>query len=699
MDKLFLLLKNPKFLTGSLAIMILAFLVLICIMAGFGVIEILLLLVVLIIGWNIYLLIKRRREAKQSAQLEDSFTQQADEQVYSTRPDKRDDISALKSNFEKAVAALKSSKLAKGKPGNTALYTLPWYLIIGPPGCGKSTVLRHSELEFPYVDPDSDDPKIKGLGGTKNCDFWFTTDGILLDTAGRYVTPMAQAEDRQEWREFLKFLKKYRRKTPINGVIVAVSLAEEDEKFFGVLTSEQEKIEQHAKNIRARIDELIKLLDVEFPVYVLFTKCDMLNGFVEFFDDLDRVDCSQVWGYTLSKEEWQSRRPQRIFKDQFKQLYKYLNNRRLVKLGSERKSERKHKIFTFPLQFLSARKKLARFVEKLFEHNSFVGDPVFRGFYFTSGTQEGTPIDRVISSMAKEYGFTSKELHEPPKEVKSYFIQDFFRKIVFPDQALVARSSKGDQKNVLVQLGISAAAIIVFASMLLGMSMSFRGNLRILSNISYSSAQLDSLRHPLSERDFFILENFRRHLAELDKGPSLGLSCGMYRGDKVREEARELYIRKLRELVIKPVKSSLVNTLNTPPRPTERIDYNSTLKTYLMLTGSCEVDTSYLSTQLFKVWRTRFARSLSQDSKGLAARQLHAYTQQLAINDKTYGFFKEDKRLVANARSQLLKADPAELIFNRLIDQGQEQITYSPISPEQNVLKSKSKKEYASEGE
>ena len=95
-------------------------------------------------------------------------------------------------------------------------------MIIGPPGCGKTTALVNSGLQFPLADQFGM-KAIQGVGGTRNCDWWFTNEAVLLDTAGRYTTQDSYQEvDSAAWQGFLELLKKHRRRRPINGVLVAV---------------------------------------------------------------------------------------------------------------------------------------------------------------------------------------------------------------------------------------------------------------------------------------------------------------------------------------------------------------------------------------------------------------------------------------------------------------------------------------------
>lgn len=70
------------------------------------------------------------------------------------------------------------------------LYQLPWYVIIGAPGAGKTTALVNSGLHFPLADRFGKSA-LRGVGRTRNCDWWFTNDAVLLDTAA--ATPRRKA--------------------------------------------------------------------------------------------------------------------------------------------------------------------------------------------------------------------------------------------------------------------------------------------------------------------------------------------------------------------------------------------------------------------------------------------------------------------------------------------------------------------------
>ncbi|KAA1349606.1 type VI secretion system membrane subunit TssM, partial [Escherichia coli] len=135
------------------------------------------------------------------------------------------------------------------------------------------------------------------IGGTRNCDWWFTNEAVLLDTAGRYTTQESeQVQDAGEWLEFINLLRKYRRRQPINGVIITISISD-------LLSQSAEASRQQAVNLRQRLSELHEQLGIRFPVYVMVTKADLLKGFRAWFADYDKAQRDQIWGFTLPWEQ------------------------------------------------------------------------------------------------------------------------------------------------------------------------------------------------------------------------------------------------------------------------------------------------------------------------------------------------------------------------------------------------------------
>ena len=533
----------------------------------------------------IVLIVIQKVMAVRSAMLiEQKLKAQAQEQVASARPDQRADVQAVQTQLDEAIQALKTSRLGKG-----ALYKLPWYMIIGPPGSGKSTALQESGLNFPYTSQGK--KGVRGVGGTRNCDWWFTDEGILLDTAGRYTT---EIDDREEWTGFLSLLKQARKKKPINGAMVAVSISD-------LLGSNEEQLEAHAKNIRNRIDELTTQLEIVFPVYLLFTKCDLFQGFTEFFEDFTKNDRAQVWGCSLPYAPSAGKPYREIFEDETNKLFRNLATQRLQSLASERPPAKKQNIYLFPLQFQAGLKKMAEFVEMLFRPNPFQETSYFRGFYFTSGTQEGTPIDQVIRSMSAAFGIQADAAPAAaPTDKKSYFINHLFTKIIFPDQTLARTSAKVQRRQKLIHfgtLGLSAVGTVLITILLVS---SFIGNRGVLKGAEAAvtkvrEAEKDVAANPAHALE--ALEALRKEVVQLDdwdrNGAPSTMRWGLYRGSIVNPSVRKTYFDVLKKVLLVPCVERLhheIDGLYVKEQPTrvEKDTLNSLLRVYRVLGG--EVD-------------------------------------------------------------------------------------------------------------
>ncbi len=200
-----------------------------------------------------------------------------------------EEAQALRTRLTTALDLLKTSLRRRGY-----LYEQPWYAIIGPPGAGKTTALLNAGLRFPLAEQMGHGTSaVAGVGGTRLCDWWFTENAVLIDTAGRYTTQDSSAAvDRAGWNAFLDLLKETRPRQPLNGLLVAFPLSD-------IAQAPAAERRAHAAAIRGRISELQTRFGVRMPVYVLFTKADLIAGFTEFFDDLDRERRAQVWGTTF----------------------------------------------------------------------------------------------------------------------------------------------------------------------------------------------------------------------------------------------------------------------------------------------------------------------------------------------------------------------------------------------------------------
>lgn len=420
-------------------------------------------IIVLLVLWGlnnlrIQLMNKKRNEGL----MQDLEESQADAAVDFSSEQSAEELHQMNKRFSDALATLKRLKF-NGKGRKQALYELPWYIIIGPPGSGKTTALVNSSLDFPLAEQFGKGA-VQGIGGTRNCDWWFTNEAVLIDTAGRYTTQDShKVVDSKAWEAFLKLLKKYRKRRPINGAIVSISLQD-------LLTQTEQERVAHAKVIRTRIDELMEKLEVRFPIYLMFTKTDLVSGFSEYFEDLNKDDREQVWGISLPNAPKPTQSPDfQFLGNEYAKLLERLYARQVPRMHFERDAKRRAAIQGFPQQMENLQAIIDSFVQQTFVKNRYRFQPYLRGIYFTSGTQDGSPIDRMMSSVSANFGFGRENLRMQHGQGKSFFLGHLFRHVIFPESELVGSNRRyeafikwGQRFAYLALAGISIGLGVVW---------------------------------------------------------------------------------------------------------------------------------------------------------------------------------------------------------------------------------------------
>lgn len=612
------------------------------------------------------------RANRAASAIEQSIKMQAQQQVQHTRPDRQGEIEELQDELERAIERLKQSKLG-GRRGKAALYALPWYMFIGPPAAGKTTAIANSGLHFPIGTN-----AVRGVGGTRNCDWFFADQAILLDTAGRYMT---EHEDTEEWIAFLETLKKHRRERPINGVIVGISMAE-------LAEAEPDEIIWHANNIRRRIDELIKQLGISFPVYLLFTKCDLLQGFVQFFGELSRREREQVLGATFEREETETSIRQ-VFEREFDRLYEVLTTMRTHRLARSMKREDRRKVYVFPLEFASVKDNLTLFVDRLFQPNPYQESPIFRGFYFTSGTQEGIPIDRVIQAIAEMAQLPvahETAQREPETESKSYFINDVFTEVVIPDQYLVAQTSGSRRKRRWLQAGVGVAATVMLGLFLVGSTQALVRSRVDLNRTRSAAAAVAPVRWEsgAAMTELAKMETLHGEIAameEREEHPPWS-RLGLYRGGALLEPARGLYVERARDFVGRYARPQLQQRLEgrgsgSRLQGEERAERYADLKAYLLMTSEVqrleeEANRQALRERLLQVTLDGSPVLGSAEAMPRVEQQIAAFVE--GLHQDRVDSFEVDPTLVNRVRSSIFQPPSVANLYATIKQEAQDQL-------------------------
>lgn len=556
---------------------------------------------IVLLVWGLGLLLKHLKARRENAKMAEGLA------GGDGGADHAADVEALQENLYEALDILKRTRV-QGSFGRQYLYELPWYIIIGPPGSGKTTALAKSGLDFPLAERMGRAP-IRGVGGTRNCDWWFTNEAVLLDTAGRYTTQdSAKAADAAAWNGFLDLLRKHRPRRPINGVIVAISVTDL------MVDSEAERA-QHAATIRQRIQELYDHLGVQCPIYLMFTKADLVAGFTEFFDDLGKEQRGQVWGMTFPEDDIRRGiNPVDRFEEHYQELIERLNERMLWRLHQERDTTRRALITRFPQQMTNMAGNLAEFLDRTFTPTRFSTPFLVRGVYLTSGTREGTPIDRVVAALARDFGLDQRNVPAHPGSGKSYFIHRLLKNVIFEEEDLAGTNRRFERQRRWVQVAAYSATAIAVAAVVFAWSVSFTRNQthiqKLANRIDVYEQEAARIQPVASEADVLPALRYAEDITEVygttpEESPWL-MGMGLYQGLRLGGAAQQAYIGALHQLWLPRLTTRLETYIaRGQEHPSE---LRRALNVYLMLGNPDSLDDDLFTRWMTDDWQRRLER-------------------------------------------------------------------------------------------
>ncbi len=640
---------------------------------------------------------KSRKAAKEEKKGE---AKTSDPDVQAEKAPKRVESSEeVAKGAEEVTKFLKESDL--GAIGD-AVYALPWYIVAGDKGSGKSALVLASGLDLQAL-PSQRQAELKYITPTRNVDWRVTNDAVFIDTPGRY---QAESPEAEEWSSLLETVKKQRSKRPLDGLILTVNTEK-------ILKSDERAIDDLAKQLRARLDDATKRLKTRFPVYLVFTHADAIEGFRDSFSKSKKEGENLVWGATIPLEH--SDNAQAHFDTEFEVLQDSLMQRRLIRLSAPFSAVRQLRIFNFPLHFASTRRKLGAFVTTLFRPNPFSESPFLRGFYFTA-----VPVNRRSKGTAKA---------APPTVDESFFSHRLFSDVILRDKDLVKTYKEQKQKPPVLGWLLTIAGTFI-TLLLLGLSAySLYLNKQFLDEavakgqvverMIRADRDIDPLtKDPAAaQSELNSIEDLRRILELMDEyerdGAPWYMRMGLYSGDRLlRDRLLNYYYiairRRFRAPAVRRLQSELQTFADgnaaaapaepaqgdseTPQQAEEEVleRHYDLLESYLLLTedysefAKDQSAPTHLEESLEGFWLEE--AKLPPGNENLAREQLGFYFKQIdrenEYDSDRSGFPREtaDPDLVKGVRERLVRYPAYKRILNRWIAEVTNEI--GPVSVE-----------------
>lgn len=494
--------------------------------------------------WIGYIYIKkyllRRREGKFVRRV----IEQDEEAIKLAPPKERQNLKALQEKWKESIDIVRNSYLRKkGNP----LYVLPWYLILGESGSGKTSAIKNTNLNSPITEVK----RTAGISVTRNCDWWFFEEAIILDTAGRYTIPVDDSVDKEEWEKFLTLLSKYRRREPINGVIVTIASDK-------LLDMDEARLSDEGQSVRRRIDQLMRILGAKFPVYILVTKMDLVHGMVEFTNLLPDNAVDQAMGYINKEFNPDSGM---VLKESMSCISRNLRDLTLLLVHQGNIPE--PEIFLFPSGFERLEEGLKFFIKGVFEENPYQETPDFRGMFFSSAIQEGKACARssqIFGLAAEKEGFAHNN---------GLFLKDMFKKILPRDRQLFAPLPEFlTWRRITRNLGL-LSWISLWLCLCGFLSFSFINNMNSIKIVTGSSYKPPVIKGRISE-DLLMLNRMRTKILGMEKANRRWILpwVGFSQSKRLELNLKNHFLRLFRDGLLEPFDTDMMQSIENSNRYT-----------------------------------------------------------------------------------------------------------------------------------
>ncbi len=409
--------------------------------------------------------------------------------------------SNIRRSFRRAMGKLKSNVF-----GGNFQYKVPWFMVLGQRESGKSTLMSHTGLNLSMGRPESET-----LGSRDGCNWWFFDEGIMLDIDGELVLRRdGKSHDVRGWKALLDSLLKNRPQRPIDGVVLTIPATE----LIGSEKSEADRsinAGEKSSQLFDRLYQAQKVLGIRFPVYVVVTKCDAIQGFKSFCEELPQRLRHDILGWSSPYTLETSYNPSWI-DEAFQSLFKDLRQTQIEVVVDGIQVSNGDNFFKFPTEFVSMKEPLRTYFNNLFKQSVYHEPFIFRGLYFC-----GDGVEDEMESILPTSGSADSNQDVPahsdePSKGDIFFLRDLFQKKIFPEYRLARPTAKIFQWRSKLTWALRAAAVIFVGVWFVGISVSYdrlqdnkKDLLPVLMDIQTNLRELKvgGGTDEESERDFF----------------------------------------------------------------------------------------------------------------------------------------------------------------------------------------------------
>lgn len=370
---------------------------------------------------------------------------------------------SLKTFFRNLIKQLRSHV-----SGRDYLYQIPWVMLIGETGTGKTTLLAHTQLNLPLGAPT---PSEHG------CEAWLFDKGIVFDVSSKYVLHTDDLgtddkntvifrdqpkplSDEMGWRTLLRLCRHYRPRRPMDGIILTIPCQD----VLGSQTNPDTLIKK-ADYLYHKLWQAQKELGVRLPIYILITQSDRLTGFTSFCSVLPEQLRHNLLGWSNPYTLETIYKPT-LLDEAFQKIYRDINDIQVELITAVNEIPENDAFLLFPHQFRPVFRNLKFYLDRLFQPSVYHETFFLRGIYFCGDANEGGNLTLTQHSLeiSDDLAFEAR-LAEKAQAKQLVFLHHLFRDKIFPETKLarpVSNILRRQQRKLWTLLTVMATMMLVW---------------------------------------------------------------------------------------------------------------------------------------------------------------------------------------------------------------------------------------------